>query len=156
MSLLQQLVQALQSVYRPNTEVDETEAQQEWEAEILAAEETKKVLSLNKLQSTIPNLIENLKPVTSARVDEFYLNVLKGRALESLQADTLTASVFIDLYQHAIKPRLKEGEALSCAEEAAVWIQRLDGFSIKAIESDLLDEVIVLLSHLLSVESAKV
>ncbi len=154
MSLLQQMVQAIQTVYRPNTEVEQTEAQQEWEAEILAAEETKKVLTLNKLQGTIPGLIERLKPVTSAKVDEYYLNLLKTRALESMQAEALSARVFIDLYQHAIKPRLTEGEALARAEDAVTWIQRLDGFSIAEMQSDFLDEVIVLLTRLLSVESA--
>lgn len=150
LALLMRAYQHIKTIQKPSTEVDQTEAQQEWEAELLASEETKKILSLNKLQARVPQLIDEITPVTHARVDAFYLKYLKGQVLESIKTDTLSAKAFIDLYSHAIKPKLKEGDALRDAEEAALWIQRLDNFSIIEVESDFLEEIINLLTLMLT------
>lgn len=150
LALLMLAYHHIKAIQKPSTEVDQTEAQQEWEAELLASEETKKILSLNKLQAQIPQLIEAITPVTQARVDAFYLKYLKDQVLESIKTDTLSAKAFIDLYSHAIKPKLKEGDSLRETEEAALWIQRLDNFSIIDVESDFLEEIINLLTLILT------
>jgi uncharacterized coiled-coil protein SlyX len=130
-------------------EIESTFAQQEWENEILNDEVTKKALSLSRMQEHLPKMIDNLKPVTGKKVDAFYLGHLKQVALDSLQSDSISAKCFIDLYEHAVKPRLIDGERLHQAQDAAIWLQRLDGFIIKDIESDFLEEIMKLFDDLL-------
>ena len=150
LALLMRGYKSIKAIHKPSDDVDQTAAQQEWEAELLASEETKKILSLNKLQARIPQLIEAITPVTQARVDAFYLKFLKDQVLDSIKTDTLSAKSFIDIYSHAIKPTLKEGDPLQNAEEAARWIMRLDNFSITDVDSDFLEEIINLLTLILT------
>lgn len=130
-------------------ELDPTEAQQEWENEILNAEVTKKAISLSRMQEHLPKLITEITPCTDKKVDAYYLNHLKTLALDSLKSDIISAKCFIDLHEHAVKPRLLETDRLAEAQEAAIWLQRLDGFNVKNIDSDFLDEIMRIFDSLL-------
>lgn len=130
-------------------ELDSTEAQQEWENEILNAEVTKKAISLSRMQEHLPKLITEITPCTDKKVDAYYLNHLKTLALDSLKSDTINAKCFIDLHEHAVKPKILEPDRLVEAKEAAIWLQRLDGFNVKNIDSDFLDEIMRIFDSLL-------
>lgn len=130
-------------------ELDPTEAQQEWENEILNAEVTKKAISLSRMQEHLPKLITEITPCTDKKVDAYYLNHLKTLALDSLKSDTINAKCFIDLHEHAVKPKILEPDRLVEAKEAAIWLQRLDGFNVKNIDSDFLDEIMRIFDSLL-------